>query len=125
MVVTGVHTDALAMKATRQLNPGALGQLVPTRQYRDSGGGSACVFIQGEDGIRDIGVAGVQTCALPIFHLTAWERINHVRIYTLDGLLVQDIIPTASTIALADLLPSMYIVVLDVSTGQITRKIVR
>src|SRR3712207_8025254 len=25
------------------------------------------VFIQAEDGIRDIGVTGVQTCALPIF----------------------------------------------------------
>src|SRR5947209_20146968 len=27
-------------------------------------------FFQAEDGIRDIGVTGVQTCALPIF--TAW-----------------------------------------------------
>src|SRR5438445_2417384 len=26
-------------------------------------------FFQAEDGIRDIGVTGVQTCALPIFHL--------------------------------------------------------
>src|SRR3712207_7782801 len=26
-----------------------------------------CFFFQAEDGIRDIGVAGVQTCALPIF----------------------------------------------------------
>src|SRR3712207_7609913 len=25
-----------------------------------------CVFFQAEDGIRDIGVTGVQTCALPI-----------------------------------------------------------
>src|SRR5258707_4285838 len=25
-------------------------------------------FFQAEDGIRDIGVTGVQTCALPIFH---------------------------------------------------------
>src|SRR3712207_8418146 len=27
------------------------------------------VFFQAEDGIRDIGVTGVQTCALPIFPL--------------------------------------------------------
>src|SRR3712207_7614233 len=26
-------------------------------------------FFQAEDGIRDIGVTGVQTCALPIFHV--------------------------------------------------------
>src|SRR3712207_7103150 len=26
------------------------------------------VFLQAEDGIRDIGVTGVQTCALPIFY---------------------------------------------------------
>src|SRR3712207_8507236 len=25
-----------------------------------------CIFFQAEDGIRDIGVTGVQTCALPI-----------------------------------------------------------
>src|SRR3712207_7620689 len=28
-----------------------------------------CFFFQAEDGIRDIGVTGVQTCALPIFTL--------------------------------------------------------
>src|SRR3712207_9431387 len=28
---------------------------------------SLIVFFQAEDGIRDIGVTGVQTCALPIF----------------------------------------------------------
>src|SRR5438445_4956017 len=27
----------------------------------------SCFFFQAEDGIRDIGVTGVQTCALPIF----------------------------------------------------------
>ena len=32
------------------------------------GGGGVCFFFffQAEDGIRDIGVTGVQTCALPI-----------------------------------------------------------
>src|SRR5438445_9665633 len=29
-------------------------------------------FFQAEDGIRDIGVTGVQTCALPI-----WPRVHH------------------------------------------------
>src|SRR5258707_6138140 len=34
----------------------------------------AFFFFQAEDGIRDIGVTGVQTCALPIFEL-AHERL--------------------------------------------------
>src|SRR3712207_1288598 len=29
-------------------------------------------FFQAEDGIRDIGVTGVQTCALPIYHRLRW-----------------------------------------------------
>src|SRR3712207_9208127 len=29
-------------------------------------------FFQAEDGIRDIGVTGVQTCALPIFAILFW-----------------------------------------------------
>src|SRR5882757_2352770 len=34
--------------------------------------GACCVlFFQAEDGIRDIGVTGVQTCALPISSLAA------------------------------------------------------
>src|SRR3712207_7840401 len=28
---------------------------------------ASCFFFQAEDGIRDIGVTGVQTCALPIY----------------------------------------------------------
>ena len=32
-------------------------------------GGAIC-FLQAEDGIRDIGVTGVQTCALPIYVVT-------------------------------------------------------
>src|SRR3712207_7056448 len=31
-------------------------------------------FFQAEDGIRDIGVTGVQTCALPIFRYSALQR---------------------------------------------------
>src|ERR1035437_10439626 len=33
-----------------------------------------CFFFQAEDGIRDIGVTGVQTCALPIWYLNALGR---------------------------------------------------
>src|SRR3712207_4402869 len=32
---------------------------------------SHCLFLQAEDGIRDIGVTGVQTCALPILRPTS------------------------------------------------------
>ena len=36
-------------------------------------------FFQAEDGIRDIGVTGVQTCALPIFaHILTGEDIADV-----------------------------------------------
>ena len=30
-------------------------------------------FFQAEDGIRDIGVTGVQTCALPIYAISKYE----------------------------------------------------
>src|SRR3712207_5553420 len=36
------------------------------RSRRRSQGHAPCFFFQAEDGIRDIGVTGVQTCALPI-----------------------------------------------------------
>ena len=41
---------------------------VAIARERGGGGGGVCVFFffQAEDGIRDIGVTGVQTCALPI-----------------------------------------------------------
>src|SRR3712207_7182984 len=35
-------------------------------------------FFQAEDGIRDIGVTGVQTCALPIFAELVLERIKRL-----------------------------------------------
>src|SRR3712207_8820204 len=35
-------------------------------------------FFQAEDGIRDIGVTGVQTCALPIMILPGFGIISHV-----------------------------------------------
>src|SRR3712207_8104196 len=41
-------------------------------------------FFQAEDGIRDIGVTGVQTCALPIFSSFA-EDLEHVLILRYGG----------------------------------------
>src|SRR2546422_6052263 len=35
-------------------------------------------FFQAEDGIRDVAVTGVQTCALPIFNGTALAAFNAV-----------------------------------------------
>src|SRR3712207_8066378 len=38
-------------------------------------------FFQAEDGIRDIGVTGVQTCALPIFFqrgAASWSRLAEI-----------------------------------------------
>src|SRR3712207_6928651 len=37
---------------------------------------NSCFFFQAEDGIRDIGVTGVQTCALPIFGPLVVGRIE-------------------------------------------------
>ena len=34
-------------------------------------------FFQAEDGIRDIGVTGVQTCALPIWRQVSRKRIEN------------------------------------------------
>src|SRR5438445_3670772 len=38
-------------------------------------------FFQAEDGIRDIGVTGVQTCALPILVLPLWRRDVVVHVF--------------------------------------------
>src|SRR5256886_12682782 len=50
-----------------------------------------CVFFQAEDGIRDLTVTGVQTCALPIF---ASVDVNHglmtwLGVGNVQGLLVR------------------------------------
>src|SRR3712207_9411931 len=42
---------------------------------------------QAEDGIRDIGVTGVQTCALPILQLELLEDVAHV---VLHGVLADE-----------------------------------
>src|SRR5947209_14319505 len=36
-------------------------------------------FFQAEDGIRDIGVTGVQTCALPIYRVAADRTLDRVK----------------------------------------------
>src|SRR2546422_8285878 len=33
-------------------------------------------FFQAEDGIRDVAVTGVQTCALPIFAILGWSAVQ-------------------------------------------------
>src|SRR5205809_5567686 len=44
-------------------------------------------FFQAEDGIRDVAVTGVQTCALPISkHLKSWKRKTPVPIGTAPGI---------------------------------------
>src|SRR3712207_6082039 len=35
-----------------------------------------CFFFQAQDGIRDIGVTGVQTCALPIYSLSEVDQLK-------------------------------------------------
>src|SRR3712207_818901 len=41
-----------------------------------------CFFFQAEDGIRDIGVTGVQTCALPI---SVSDRLKNLVVYALQS----------------------------------------
>src|SRR3712207_8855678 len=45
------------------------GDIVSVRLEKEErrGGLGVCFFFQAEDGIRDVGVTGVQTCALPIY----------------------------------------------------------
>src|SRR3712207_2192867 len=43
-------------------------------------------FFQAEDGIRDIGVTGVQTCALPIFVLPGMRRQGSGRIVNISSM---------------------------------------
>src|SRR5688572_33387506 len=43
-----------------------------------------CFFFQAEDGIRDLTVTGVQTCALPISHDPAFENWA-TKVYSTEG----------------------------------------
>ena len=42
-------------------------------QRKNAGQNSCIFFLQAEDGIRDVAVTGVQTCALPIYQLTSMQ----------------------------------------------------
>src|SRR3712207_1332049 len=44
-----------------------------------------CFFFQAEDGIRDIGVTGVQTCALPIFEVEDTLADDPAQLYYSSG----------------------------------------
>src|SRR3712207_6998479 len=59
----GVRSWRGSLAASRR-SPGMAGVVPRTPNARTSR--LLCFFFQAEDGIRDIGVTGVQTCALPI-----------------------------------------------------------
>src|SRR5256886_3816567 len=49
-----------------------------------------CFFFQAEDGIRDLTVTGVQTCALPISNMLALSWLNLLSGHELPSLAGQD-----------------------------------
>src|SRR5256886_5968212 len=52
----------------RAMSRDRLARVEKAREPQMCGGGSgSLVFVEGEDGIRDLTVTGVQTCALPIW----------------------------------------------------------
>src|SRR2546429_7840965 len=66
----------------------------------------SCFFFQAEDGIRDVAVTGVQTCALPIFIFTAatlsfspwdvlWRGISFY--FSSPNLVLEEIFPSSPT----------------------------
>src|SRR3712207_8288476 len=59
------------------------------------------VFFQAEDGIRDIGVTGVQTCALPIWVKTrsALMTTNDLRESTINVDVVNDVVTLKGSVA--------------------------
>src|SRR2546429_3473014 len=57
---------------------GHLGRLLRSRAFRCPRGWGCrcCFFFQAEDGIRDVAVTGVQTCALPISPMRLTVSLN-------------------------------------------------
>src|SRR3712207_7744224 len=47
--------------------------------------GTVWFFFQAEDGIRDIGVTGVQTCALPIYVAPLGDLVSAQGVYFVTG----------------------------------------
>src|SRR3712207_4896776 len=60
-----------------------------------------CFFFQAEDGIRDIGVTGVQTCALPICELRVSAPRGPVRSAALEVRRARNYLPRRLTAAVA------------------------
>src|SRR2546429_5383681 len=60
-------------------------------------GSSGCFFFQAEDGIRDVAVTGVQTCALPIFFLLVSLQVW--RVHELFPTLAVHGLPILTTVA--------------------------
>src|SRR2546430_12882533 len=52
----------------------AAGRQGEGKEWKERMLGSTLFFFQAEDGIRDLTVTGVQTCALPIFPAGAWTE---------------------------------------------------
>src|SRR3712207_8209922 len=55
-------------------------------------------FFQAEDGIRDIGVTGVQTCALPIFERHPSSAFSAPSSWTISGLTIAKGCPSCTSI---------------------------
>src|SRR5947209_16378534 len=72
-------------------------------------------FFQAEDGIRDIGVTGVQTCALPI-----WERGAQVVLGGLHALSCpEEVAPHADALALGEGVQLWPTILRDVEAGRL------
>src|SRR5256885_5338194 len=56
-------------------------------------------FFQAEDGIRDYKVTGVQTCALPIYVLMAWENEALLAVRALGADKLEIVVPSVSILA--------------------------
>src|SRR2546430_9062386 len=63
-VIVTTRTYAATSRAIWRYNPSVIPNAVDHRRFRPDVDGS--FFFQAEDGIRDLTVTGVQTCALPI-----------------------------------------------------------